>query len=89
MNLQKADGALHPAELGTEYMHSLQRERLREKPKPVRDASSAAQQHAVLFPRRGSACLPTLSCQRAPGSQQYLCRLVLLPLIPWLKWCDG
>lgn len=60
MNMQKADGALHPAEFGAEYTHSLCRERLQVKPKRVRDASSAAQQHAVLFPGRDGACLPGL-----------------------------
>lgn len=43
MNLQKADGAWHPAKLGTDCAHNLWREGLQVKPKPVRDAISAAQ----------------------------------------------
>lgn len=78
MNLQKADGALPPAEFGAEHTHSLRRERLRVKPKPVRDASSAAQQHTVLFPWRDDACLPRLPSVPLPLGAAAISSLVEL-----------
>lgn len=66
MNLQKADGALHPAKSGTDFTHNLRREGLQVKPRPVRDASSAAQSPLSQERQCLSSQLLSLACPWLP-----------------------